>query len=237
LGHLICAGNRIALPEHSWASSPYSETLMNHIVLLGDSIFDNKAYVDGGLDVVAHLRRQIPAEWKATLRAVDGSVVEDVRKQAYDLPDGATHLIVSAGGNNAILNADILQQKAASSAEVLEKLADVAGTFEYHYRGMLQAVLSLKKPTTVCTIYYPRMPEPFVQKIAVAALTVFNDVIIRQAFLAGVPLIDLRLVCNEDADYANEIEPSEAGGGKIADAIVRLVKEHKFESRRTEAFI
>jgi len=210
---------------------------MKHLVLLGDSIFDNKAYVNGGLDVITHIRRQIPAEWKASLRAVDGSVIENVRKQVIDLPDDATNLIISVGGNDAILNADILQQKAASSAEVLDKLADVAGEFEYRYLEMLQTVLRLKKPTVVCTIYYPRIPEPFTQKIAVAALTIFNDVIIRQAVLAGVPLIDLRLVCDEDSDYANEIEPSEKGGEKIAKAIVRMVNEHNFESGRTEVFV
>ncbi len=210
---------------------------MNHIVLLGDSILDNAAYVGGGLDVIAHLRQQIPPGWEASLRAVDGSLVDNVRKQILGLPDDATHLIVSAGGNNAILNADILQQKAASSAEVLNKLADVASTFEEHYGEMLRAVLSLKKATAVCTIYYPRMPDPFIQKVAVAALTVFNDVIIRQAFMAGIPLIDLRLVCNEDADYANEIEPSEAGGKKIAGAITRLVTEYGFGSGKTEAYV
>ncbi len=57
---------------------------MNHLVLLGDSIFDNAAYVRGGLDVLAHLRQQILFEWKATLRAVDGSVVENVRRQTLD---------------------------------------------------------------------------------------------------------------------------------------------------------
>jgi len=102
---------------------------------------------------------------------------------------------------------------------------------------MLQTVLRLKKPTVVCTIYYPRIPEPFTQKIAVAALTIFNDVIIRQAVLTGVPLIDLRLVCDEDSDYSNEIEPSEKGGGKIARAIVRVVNAHNFESGRTEVFV
>src|SRR5262245_65514165 len=102
---------------------------------------------------------------------------------------------------------------------------------------MLRGVLSLKKPAAGCTIYYPRIPDSFAQKIAVAALATFNDVIIRHAFLAGVPLIDLRLVCDEDSDYANEIEPSEKGGGKIAGAIARLVNEHNFESRRTEVFI
>jgi lysophospholipase L1-like esterase len=210
---------------------------MNHIVLLGDSVFDNKAYIDGGLDVIEQIRRQIPAGWKASLLAVDGSVVENVRNQALDLPDDATHLVISAGGNDAILNAGILQQKVASSAEVLDKFADIAGEFERHYREMLQSVLSLNKPTAVCTIYYPRITEPFTQKIAVAALATFNDVIIRLAFLSGVPLIDLRLVCDENSDYANEIEPSEKGGGKIANAIVRLVSDHNFENRRTEVFI
>jgi len=210
---------------------------MKHIVLLGDSIFDNAPYVNGGPDVIAHLRRQIPAEWKACLRAADGSIVEDVQGQIFDLPDDVTHLIVSAGGNNALLNAGILQQQASSSAEVLNRMADVAGTFADHYHEMLQAVLSLNKPAAVCTIYYPRMRLPLMQKLALAALTIFNDVIIKQAFLAGVPLIDLRLVCNEGTDYANEIEPSVAGGEKIAAAIVRLVNEHAFENRRTEAFV
>jgi len=210
---------------------------MKHIILLGDSIFDNKAYINSGLDVITHIRRQIPPEWIASLRAVDGSVIENVKKQALDLPDDATHLIISVGGNDAILKADILQQKAISSAEVLDKLSDVAGEFEYRYCEMLQTVLRLKKPTVVCTFYYPRIAEPFTQKIAVAALTIFNDVIVRQAVLAGVPLIDLRLVCDEDSDYANEIEPSEKGGGKIARAIVRVVNKHNFESGRTEVFV
>ena len=209
---------------------------MQHIVLLGDSVFDNKAYVKGGLDVIAQVRQRIPDGWEASLRAVDGSVVENVRRQTIDLPENATHLVVSVGGNDAIMNAGILQQKVASSAEVLNKLADIAGEFEYRYREMLRSVLSLTKPTAVCTIYYPRIPEPFTQIIAVAALATFNDVVIRQAFLEGVPLIDLRLVCDEDSDYANEIEPSEKGGGKIASAIVRLISEHNFESRRTEVF-
>lgn len=210
--------------------------IMKHIILLGDSILDNKSYVGGGHDVVSHLRQQMPDEWKVTLRAVDGSVVENVQKQALDLPNDTTHLFVSAGGNNAILNADILQLKVSSSAEVFARLANLASTFDYHYREMLHAVLSLNKPTAVCTIYYPRIPEAFAQKIAVAALSTFNDVIIKQAFLAGIPLIDLRLVCNEDSDYANEIEPSEAGGGKIARTILRVVNEHEFEKRKTEAF-
>ena len=66
----------------------------------------------------------------------------------------------------------------------------------------------------------------------VAGLLVFNDSILRAAFAAGVPVIDLRLVCTSATDYANEIEPSVAGGAKIADAIAQVVIQHDFTQSR-----
>ena len=38
-----------------------------------------------------------------------------------------------------------------------------------------------------------------------------------------MPLIDLRLICDENEDYANAIEPSVHGGEKIAAAIASLL--------------
>jgi hypothetical protein len=72
--------------------------------------------------------------------------------------------------------------------------------------------------------------------VAVAGLTLFNDVITREAFGRGLPLVDLRLVCGEDADYANPIEPSARGGAKIAGAIAALVAGHDFARRRSAVF-
>jgi hypothetical protein len=141
---------------------------------------------------------------------------------------------VSAGGNNALDNVDILSERAHSAAEVLSRLADVAERFQQHYSEMLQHVFSYRLPTAVCSIYYPRLPDPVLQRLAVTALVIFNDVIIRNAFLAGVPLLDLRLICNEESDYANEIEPSVAGGEKITDAILNSITEHDFVRQRTE---
>ncbi len=210
---------------------------MTHAALLGDSVFDNAAYVGGGADVITHLRRRLPEGWGATLLAVDGSVVGGVRSQLKRVPGEASHLVVSAGGNDALQRAGILEERARSAAEVLGRLADVAEEFESGYRRMLREALDTGKPVAVCTVYYPRFPDALAQRLAVTALTVFNDAIIRAAFSSGVPLIDLRLVCDQDADYANPIEPSEAGGAKIADAIVRLLSEHDFEKRRTEVFV
>jgi lysophospholipase L1-like esterase len=210
---------------------------MTHVVLLGDSVFDNASYVGGGADVVTHLRALAPEGWRATLKAVDGSVVSHVAWQLETTPEDATHLIVSAGGNDALMNAGMLGEGAESFAEVLGRLADVAEAFESDYRRMLEALRSTAKPAAVSTIYYPRMEDVRVQRLAVAALSTFNDVITRAAFGAGLPLLDLRLICNEDSDYANPIEPSEAGGAKIARAILRLVSEHDFTQRRTQVFV
>jgi len=42
------------------------QTPLPHIVLLGDSIFDNAGYVAGGPDVVRQLRDIQPSGWRAT---------------------------------------------------------------------------------------------------------------------------------------------------------------------------
>jgi hypothetical protein len=210
---------------------------MTHVVLLGDSIFDNAAYVGGGPPVIEQLRAKLPPGWQATLLAVDGSVTRDVHGQLDKLPPDAGGLIVSAGGNNALGHVNILSESARSAAEVLARLAEIGEQFRQSYREMLRAVLAFKLPSAVCTVYYPNFPDPTLQRIARAALTVFNDVIICEAFEAGVPLIDLRLVCSEAVDYANAIEPSVAGGEKIAGAILRLFDEHDFGRGRTEVFI
>lgn len=208
-----------------------------HIVLLGDSIFDNESYVRSGEpDVTAHLRRIIPQNWQAALEAVDGSLVENVCSQISAVPADATHLIVSAGGNNALMNADVLAMKANSAAEVFDVLSNRILEFEIGYGEMLETILKRDLPTAVCTIYYPNFSETSLQKISTAALSAFNDAIIKQAILHGVPLLDLRLVCTEKADYANEIEPSSKGGGKIAAKILELVEKHDFSAKNTSVY-
>jgi hypothetical protein len=197
---------------------------MSHLVLLGDSIFDNAAYVAGGPDVVKQLRGRLPTGWKATLRAVDGSVTSSVERQLSQLPPDASHLIVSVGGNDALGYASILEAGARSVAEAVERLAAVRERFRQDYERMLDRVLDRGLPTAVCTIYDTRIPQPR-WRLVVTALSVFNDCITRAAFARGLPVIDLRLICDQDEDYANPIEPSVRGGEKIAAAIAGLVIE------------
>ena len=50
-------------------------------------------------------------------------------------------------------------------------------------------------------------------------MMLFNDAILRVAFEWRLPVIDLRLVMVDPADYANPLEPSSQGAAKIAKSI------------------
>jgi hypothetical protein len=194
------------------------------VVLLGDSVFDNAAYVGGGPEVVAQLRAALPAGWRAGLAAVDGAVAADVPRQLTRLPRDATHFVLSAGGNDALRAEGVLAEPVRGVvAEALARLDAARLRFREAYRATLDAVLGRGLPAAVCTIYDPRFPDPARRRLGVAGLALFNDVILREAFARGLPVIDLRLVCDEDADFANPIEPSVRGGAKIAAAVASLV--------------
>lgn len=203
-----------------------------HVVLLGDSVFNNEAYIAGGPDVVTQLRGRLPVGWRCTLAAVDGAVVSDVPRQLNRAVQDATHLVISAGGNDALRQEAVLREPARSVGEALARLAQVRDRFQQDYRAMLDAMPPRALPTAVCTIYDPRFPDLARQRLAVAGLALFNDVIVREAFARNLALIDLRLVGNELGDLANPIEPSVQGGGKIAAAIARLMTEHGSTTRR-----
>jgi hypothetical protein len=201
---------------------------MGHLVLLGDSIFDNATYVPGKPAVIDQVRKALGGSWQATLVAVDGNVTIDIERQLARVPADATHFAVSVGGNDALRASSLLHQRAGRVSDGLEMLAEVAQQFRDDYRRMLQQLAGLGKPTILCTIYDA---IPILGRAERIALSVFNDVICRVAFGAGVPLVDLRLICTQPDDYSSlsPIEPSHLGGAKIAVALARAAQTHDFQ--------
>jgi hypothetical protein len=198
---------------------------MSHLTLLGDSIFDNGRYVDGKPDVIAQVRSHLPAGWKASLLAVDGATTQDIPSQLAHLPRDASHLVMSIGGNDALMRQDLLDKPVRSSAQALSMLAQAAREFEASYRKAVSACLQHGLPLVICTIYNGNFPDPDYRERVAFALAGFNDAIIRVAIEHRLRVIDLRQVCQRPEDYANAIEPSSAGGDKIARAIARVIGE------------
>ena len=215
-----------------------------HIVLCGDSIIDNGSYVNQGeLDVAGQVQEELP-DSKVTLLAVDGKVTESIEDQMNNLPKDATHIFISIGGNDGYNRMDVFDESANTIGDAMGPLYEMRNEFEIDYNKMLKNVLSYGVPTTLCSIYYPRFEKSDndvirnylggknnqvpIKKMAMVGLSVYNDIITKEAFQAGLPLIDLRVLCNDDKDFANPIEPSAIGGKKIAVAIKEVVSVHDF---------
>jgi len=223
------------LPANSLATTAQTNE-GGHVVLLGDSIFDNKVYVGKEPAVIDQLKEVLGTKWQATLLAVDGHITRDIGQQLRKLPATATHLIVSVGGNDALMNQGILSEQVKSSTEVFQKLADLQSEFGRQYENMLDQVLKANKPVAVCTIYDPNFDEAIQNQLSIAALSVFNDRITRAAFSLGIPVIDLRLLFRGPQDYANPIEPGPVGGQKIAEQIHKIVTTHDFSKQRSSIY-
>jgi hypothetical protein len=133
---------------------------MKHVVLFGDSVFDNGAYVGSGPDVVRQLKELLPTDWSADLRARDGAAISDIRSQLRELPSGTTHIVISIGGNDALMQSAILDQRATSVATALNTLNDVRDSFRTAYAGMLERLFSFlfRRPFALSMIRSIRMP-------------------------------------------------------------------------------
>jgi len=197
-----------------------------HIAMLGDSVFDNAAYVGGAPDVRAQLQSLL-TDAEISSAARDGAVMADVPMQLRQISHSATHIVVSIGGNDAIGASGVIEESATNVADALAKLADIRDRFDHSYGTMIDLVLERSLPVASCSIYDPRFPEGARRRAAATALAVLNDVITRQVFAKRTSLIDLRLVCDQGADFANSIEPSELGGEKIARAITMFARTHR----------
>jgi hypothetical protein len=209
---------------------------MGHVVLLGDSIFDNVRYVPDRPAVIDQLRQALPKGWRASLLAVDGDTTVDVPNQLKDLPTDASHLFVSAGGNDALGESGILGEAACTVGDAICLMHEVRARFQESYRTMLRAVCAVGKPVVVCTVYDA---IPGLAGADRTALAGFNEVILREAFAARLPVIDLRLVCDHPSDYSHvsPIEPSVVGGAKIVRAIVDAASTHDFGTRRVAVYV
>ena len=218
---------------------------MKHIILAGDSVFDNRTYVEvGEPDVRDQLADLLDPGDKATLIAVDGDINNNVSKQLDNIPNDATHLFISIGGNDALMHIDSFTDSVNTIGEALDSFNEMVQEFERDYIKMLTNVIKYGLKTTLCTIYNPcfdhenmdRISYMFppnsnfkkLQRRSTTALPLFNNIIFQEAFNFGLPVMDLRLIFNDRADYANPIEPSVIGGIKMARIIKEISYNHDF---------
>jgi hypothetical protein len=112
----------------------------SHLVLLGDSIFDNAIYATDAPAVIDHMRHTLSGSWNVTLIEHDGDVVANLETQIAKIPHDATHLVMSIGGNDALNALGIFSNRVDTVGEGLLHLSQICRDFQRGYRTMLWQV-------------------------------------------------------------------------------------------------
>ena len=199
--------------------------MTRHLVLVGDSIFDNDSYVPGELGVLAQLRQSLPPGWTASKVAVDGDKIADVSGQLRNLPSDATDLIVSIGGNDALGQSQLLELVEVPSDLPLVA-AEVLRRFRPSYDSMIYDVKKTGCAVVLSTIY-TEIPftDPKWRHYVPMALAHLNTAILELAEAHQLPVLRIDELCRAPEDFSamSPIEPSAIGGQKLVDGILGLM--------------
>lgn len=178
-----------------------------YVVLIGDSIFDNKDYAQNSIE------RLLTKQHKKTLViAKDNATIKDISKQINEIPiyydKTNTKLIISVGGND-LLNKYVYK---------MDEYKDLDDIFDA-YRSIVTKVKKLNYNIVLCNIYYPPYKEikPY-HKI----IKQWNDKLMKYAYSNNFELLKIDDILRTPKDFSNYIEPSSIGGIKIVNKIIKL---------------
>ena len=202
---------------------------MAYVSLLGDSIIDNKVYVQPHeLSVKEHLEEQ--SEYMFKQLAVDGHTTSDVLSFQLDkLPKLSTHKVLSIGGNDLLGQIYFLKNKEEFTVkEVMEQAVCKLAPIKDRYRTIVQNLSQQDSKILLCTVYEGNLlDDSLYSDIAFASqamVSMLNDIIFSTAATYKVDVLELRNIFTTPEDYANPIEPSHKGGKKLASGIIEWVK-------------
>ena len=207
-----------------------SPDVIRHLVLLGDALENLELGLDPAEEVLVPRPRN---PWKLTVLEPP-QVLE--RGWSRAIPLDATHIGICLDGGWAIEASGLLRGEAKSIRSALKALALAADQFEEIFARLIAAALEAGLPTVVCTLVPSRHQEASRRRVAATALAIFNDRILRQAFWAKLSIVELRLICDEESDYASETLLSRAGVRKVANVGRAALYEVSREPGRTRVY-
>jgi hypothetical protein len=185
-------------------------------ILLGDSIFQNDAYVSDGKSVNNLLLER--TNGKTICLAVDHSKIVDIYDQILKIPDNlnssSTTIFLSSGGN------DILSHYVDDNNDITNK--SVLGTMFAAYKNVIKSIKN-KIPNAnivLLDIYYP---ENLTYKQYHPIIKEWNEKIYNYASqpknnIKGT--LKISTILTKSDDFTLGIEPSSTGSQKLVEAIL-----------------
>ena len=223
---------------------------MSKVALLGDSIIDNKVYVgQDEFSVLEHLESVSDLEFSKI--ALDGDTTVDVvDHQLEKLDKTSDYMVLSIGGNDLLEYLHLLvdpinKQTFSKNLEIMNEFIE---PIKERYEKIVEHLSKNEGKLLLCTVYNGDFDRgdgyetfegdgEFIfgigdllkgkQVAATVIGSVFNDVVYSTGSKFGVKVLELREIFTESIDYANPIEPSHIGGGKLAECILEWIKSHE----------
>ena len=179
-------------------------TTNNNIILIGDSILNNSNYVPEGKSVVSILETKTN---NISNLAKDGATLMDLYGQLDNIPvelnKSSSYVFISAGGNDILKNKNI----------------DVNSLFN-KYMNFLESLRARLGSTkiNILNLYLPANPRYQSYKKSVDT---WNQLLKENSNKIGemYNIVDIHSLLTGPEDFVYDIEPSEIGSKKIANAI------------------
>lgn len=192
-----------------------NNTSSKNIVLIGDSILNNSAYVLANQSVPDLLSKELSKNVNTAVYnfAKDGSTITDCYTQldkiSTDLNTSNTTIFLSCGGNN-ILNS---RQKldTASTITLFKQYSELIQSIKTRVSNAQLYILNLYTPVnTHYTSYHSTIEQ-------------WNKLLEDNASSLGYTLIDISSLLVLEDDFAYNIEPSYKGGQKIVSKLYSII--------------
>jgi hypothetical protein len=177
--------------------------ISKHIILLGDSMLNNKKYVKNGKSIYDLLEKNCKKDTIFNY-AVDGAFITDVYQQINKIPiddnNSNTFIFLSIGGNNFI-----------------DTTENIDSIFE-DYQNLVNSIQTKMNESNIIllNLYYPNNKEYHSYHERIKN---WNTKLYKFVNEKKLKILKVNNFLNEPEDFTSNIEPSEIGGEKIAQNI------------------
>lgn len=189
---------------------PFNQMTNKNIILIGDSMLQNKSYVTNGKSITDILEKSTPHN-SIFNYAVDGTTISGAYQQIKEIPiefnNSNTSIFLSAGGNDIIDRA-----QSGSTNENIDSIFD-------DYSKMVQSLKTKMNETkiTLLTLYYPDSKD---YHLYYGMIKDWNKKLDAFAKDQDFGILKTNNLLGLPTDFTSNIEPSETGGEKIAKSIL-----------------
>jgi hypothetical protein len=183
---------------------------ITHIVLLGDSIFQNKKYVPKSKSVEYLLKEKLSIP--SLVLAQDNAIIYDIPNQynsmPIDLNAKSTNLYISIGGNDLL---NLYEHNNTKNTNLFNIV------WELYKKTILMLIDSTQCNIILTDIYFITDPN---YKRYIPIIKKWNSNLYQFANQHKLKVFKISKILTQPKDFTNSIEPSVIGGNKMVNSFI-----------------